>query len=68
MKNIKELLSQLEIGEHPSFFEVMAAINDISNLWPDRRRPVQDLSGDENRDRSIAKDPCFESKGFCEFC
>lgn len=68
MDKLNKLFTQLSQGGPVSFFEVMAAINEISNLWPDTRPASQDLVGDEKADPTIANYPCQEPGEFCELC
>jgi len=35
LENLDQLFEKLSAGEHPNFLEIMAAISDVSNIYPE---------------------------------
>lgn len=68
MDELNKLFCRLSSGGPVSFLEVMAAINEISNLWPDTRPGSQEPAVSKKSNLSDPDYPFFEPGESCELC
>jgi len=62
MNDLNHLFELLAKNEMPNFLEVMAALSDVSNIWPEAGQADPRSSGSAQQTEGIPDYPCNPSR------